>query len=161
MTDTSVPDDPFGDDDISPEEAAVLAELGEFTAPQPRSEARRGRPKGSRTRAKPKPKAAAAPAIAVDEQITMLYMFSADMFLQNLPATQGAVKHQAKAAGDAWDAVLRQYPSLYAMIERGMIFGPWVALIMVHMPIIQTARTEMEERARFLEAQGGEDAAAA
>jgi hypothetical protein len=128
----------------------------DFSAPRPRSPGAKA-PKAKRARPKRD-----APVVSVDKQVAMLYSLMGDFAnARQLPNTGAVIKRNADDIGKAWDEFLQQFPGLYDMISRGMVFGPAVTLIMLHVPIFQTARMEAEARAQWIaqNTEGGEVAA--
>jgi hypothetical protein len=116
----------------------------------------------SRSKAKAAPKRRSSPkGVPVAEQIAMLYKLGGQMVGgRGLPATGGVLQQKAPEAGAAWDAVLKRFPAVYEMLEKGMIAGDVLALVWVHLEILQVARQEIEARNAYYAAQGPGAAAA-
>ena len=119
-----------------PEETAVADEetAGSVdVAPTPR---KRGRPKGSGTKATPA-------GIPLKVQLELPYKLLADVSATRMPATSVALRNQAPACAAAWDQFLLRYPSVRETLEKGMIAGDILGLIMAHLPIIEAMRMEV------------------
>jgi len=133
------------------EEGAGFGAGGDFSAPSPK---RPGRSTAKRGPGRPRKNPPAVQPVAVDEQIALIYRVLGDLATtRGLPSTGQLIKANSTQIGDAWDQFLRQFPGLYEMIERGLIAGPLVTLLMLHVQIVQSARAEAMARAEFLAQQ--------
>jgi hypothetical protein len=65
---------------------------------------------------------------------------------RGLPHTGAVLDRKAPECAAAWDQFLQRWPALYEALEKGMIAGDVIALIMVHMEILQVARMELAAR---------------
>lgn len=105
--------------------------------------ARRGRkPKG----APKQPAIVSTPPLR--QQIEMVYRLGGQVVAaRGMPVTGGVVNSQAPACAEAWDQLLDQYfPGVKEFLEKGMVAGSVIALIYAHIPIIHTARMEIQAR---------------
>jgi hypothetical protein len=82
--------------------------------------------------------------IPLTEQLQIPYRIAGTALASRLPATSHALYAQAGPCAAAWDTFLRRWPELHEMIEKGMIAGDIVGLIMAHLPIITAARGEAQ-----------------
>jgi hypothetical protein len=65
---------------------------------------------------------------------------------RGLPYTGDTLIRVAPEAAEAWDNFLQRWPDLHDMLERGMIASDVIALVMVHLQIVQAARQELAQR---------------
>jgi len=65
---------------------------------------------------------------------------------RGLPHTGDTLVRVAPQAAQAWDQFLQRWPDLHDMLERGMIASDVIALVMVHLEIVQAARVELAAR---------------
>jgi hypothetical protein len=111
---------------------------------------------GARKRTSSKPKTASTkPAgLPLAVQLQMPYQLAATVAKnRGLPGTSAALRAQAKDCAAAWDKFLQRWPELHEMIEKGMISGDIIGLIMAHMPIFTAAREEAQHIRAQREAQ--------
>jgi len=65
---------------------------------------------------------------------------------RGLPYTGQTLDRVAPQAAAAWDQFLQRWPDLHEMLEKGMIASDVIALVMVHLEIVQAARSELAAR---------------
>jgi len=123
-----------------------------------RQEFSQDRPPRPREKAKDKPRASAAAGAAsfpLAVQLQLPYKLLSNATAARLPVTSQVLAIQAGPCAEAWDQFLMRYPALREAIERGMIAGDVMALVMAHLPILTAAREELAARARAMETYEG------
>lgn len=88
----------------------------------------------------------------IQTQLEVPYHLGATLMRsRGLVFTAEVMDRQAGPCAAAWDEFLKRYPKLREKIESGMVAADIVTLIMVHMPIVQTAREEIAARQQAME----------
>jgi hypothetical protein len=135
----------------------------EFSEDEP-PRARPAKKQAAKKQAAPKRAAASGAGIPLSVQLAFPYEILSNLTAQRLPHTSNMLHAQAPVCGQAWDNFLRRFPALREKIESGMIAGDVVALLMAHIPIIQTMRAEtvnlQEQMAHYEGGIGNQPAAA-
>jgi phytoene dehydrogenase-like protein len=107
-------------------------------------------------RSKAKTPRSSAPTVPVNEQIAMLYTLGGQIAAdRGLPATGTQLKNKSAEFGRAWDNVLRRFPALYDMLEKGMVAGDVMVLVWLHYELMAVAREELARRAEYIARQSG------
>jgi hypothetical protein len=89
------------------------------------------------------PKVSVGGGIPLQVQLQVPYNLLADVTARRLPAFSAQCRASAPAAAAAWDTFLMRYPSLREKIESGMVGADVLALVIVHVEMLQVLRAEL------------------
>lgn len=85
-------------------------------------------------------------AEAVEAQFKLIYDLLATAMSSRAPVVSSAMHKQSSACAKADEQLLRRWPKLYEAMEKGLIAGDILAVVMAHMPILAAVRIEMDQR---------------